>query len=135
MTPLKVGFGIARADKECAHWSLSFSRLPMPQRVYSEQFRSADPFGRVKGWRKRHPTSDGSTPPETVLTAVALKIDVHFHPHRERIHLRQIDQNFDHIDVSHVALPPRVDASFLDNRRAEGDLTREFASGKGGGAY
>jgi hypothetical protein len=59
-----------------------------------------------------------------VLTAVGLEIDVHFHPHRERIRLRQINQNFDHIDVGHVALPPRVDASLLDNRRDERDLAR-----------
>src|SRR6266540_6331705 len=78
--------------------------------------------------------SDGSTPPETVLTAVGLEIDVHFHPDRERIRLRQVDQNFDHIDVGYVA-SPRVDAPLLDERRDESDLAREFASAKRGGTH
>src|SRR6516162_9019975 len=49
-----------------------------------------------------------------LLTAVGLEVDIHFHPDRERIRLRQVDQNFDHIDVGHVALSPRVDAPLLD---------------------
>src|SRR5215510_10947505 len=31
-------------------------------------------------------------------TALGLEVDIHFHPDRERIRLRQVDQNFDHID-------------------------------------
>ncbi len=51
------------------------------------------------------------------------------------IRLRQVDQNFDHIDVGHVALSPRVDAPLLDERRDERDLAREFASAKRGGTH
>src|SRR6516165_7760994 len=53
----------------------------------------------------------------------------------ERIRLRQVDQNFDHIDVGHVALSPRVDAPLLDERRDESDLAREFAAAKRGGTH
>src|SRR5215510_4058924 len=48
--------------------------------------------------------------------ALGLEVDVHFHPDRERIRLRQVGQHFDHIDVGHVALSPRVDAPLLDER-------------------
>src|SRR6516225_6694014 len=65
----------------------------------------------------------------------ALGVDIHFHPDRERIRLRQVDQNFDHIDVGHVALSPRVDAPLLDERRDESDLAREFAAAKRGGTH
>src|SRR5215469_14297885 len=70
-----------------------------------------------------------------LLTPVGLEVDIHFHPDRERIRLRQVDQNFDHIDVGHVALSPRADAPLLDQRRDESDLAREFASAKRGGAH
>ena len=62
--------------------------------------------------------------------AVGLEIHVHLHSYRQRIRLREIDENFDHVDVGHVALPARADASRLDDGRDEGDLTREFASAK-----
>src|SRR6516164_8331614 len=67
--------------------------------------------------------------------ALGLEVDVHFHPDRERIRLRQVDQHFDHIDVGHVALSPRVDAPWLDERRNESDLAREFASAKRVGTH
>src|SRR5262247_4713104 len=69
------------------------------------------------------------------LTALGLEVDIHFHPDRERIRLRQVDQNFDHVDVGHVALSPRVDAPWLDERRNESDLAREFASAKRVGTH
>src|SRR5499433_3910388 len=68
-------------------------------------------------------------------TAVGLEVDIHFHPDHERIRLRQVDQNFDHIDVGHVALSPRVDAPLLDERRDESDLAREFAAAKRCGTH
>src|SRR5262245_32156716 len=63
-----------------------------------------------------------------LLAVIGLEVDIHFHTDRERIRLRQVDQNFDHIDVGHVALSPRVDAPLLDERRDESDLAREFAA-------
>src|SRR5439155_20040760 len=69
---------------------------------------------------------------ENALTAVRLEIDVDLHSDRKRIRLRQIDQHLDHVDVGHVALPPRiVDACWFDDRRDEGDLSRKLASTKG----
>src|SRR5262245_30758418 len=76
------------------------------------------------------PRADGG-----LLAALGLEVDIHFHPDRERIRLRQVDQNFDHIDVGHVALSPRVDAPLLDERRDESDLAREFAAAKRGGTH
>src|SRR2546430_17426265 len=70
-----------------------------------------------------------------VLAALGLEVDIHFHPDRERIRLRQVDQNLDHIDVGYVALSPRVDAPLFDERRDESDLAREFASAKRGGTH
>src|SRR5262249_13229696 len=66
--------------------------------------------------------------------AVGLEINVYLHSHRQRIRLREIDENFDHVDVGHVALAPRADASRLDDGRDEGDLAREFASAQRLGA-
>src|ERR1700745_1005729 len=90
--------------------------LPMP----GSDIRSWACRWRTRGW---------------LLTAVGLEVDIHFHPDRERIRLRQVDQNLDHIDVGHVALSPRVDAPLLDERRDERDLAREFASAKRAGPH
>src|SRR5215211_2687872 len=46
-----------------------------------------------------------------LLAPLGLEIDVDFHADRERVRLRHIDENFDHIDVGHVALPTAVDAA------------------------
>src|SRR6516164_2138033 len=82
------------------------------------------PGADIRSWACRWRT-DGR-----LLTAVGLEVDIHFHPDRERIRLRQVDQNFDHINVGHVALSPRVDAPLLDERRDESDLAREFSAAK-----
>src|SRR5262249_58899686 len=61
-----------------------------------------------------------------LLAALGLAVDIHFHPDPERIRLRQVDQNFDHIDVGHVALSPGVVGPLPDERRDETALPAEF---------
>src|SRR5262252_3439814 len=65
------------------------------------------------------PRADGG-----LLAALGLEVDIHFHPDRERIRLRQVDQNFDHIDVGHVALSPLVEQGRINARTTQRDRRR-----------